>query len=161
VSSNLVDTVSYGTGFTAANYLSSIDVYGTGGRRLHDEWQDGAEAYLGTVVAGYPNFFTLYGPNTNGVNSILFIHEAQTTFVRQILDMMGAQRARTIEVRRAAQQSYNAEIQAAMQGTVWLANCNNYYRHPNGKVVTQLPFSGRTFWERTRELRVEDYQLGR
>jgi cation diffusion facilitator CzcD-associated flavoprotein CzcO len=156
---HLVDTVIYGTGFKA--YLSSIDVYGTGGRRLHDEWRDGAKAYLGTVVAGYPNFFTLYGPNTNGVNSILFIHESQTTFVRQMLEVMGGQDARTTEVKGAAQQSYNAEIQAAMEGTVWLANCNNYYRHPNGKVVTQLPFSGRTFWERTRELRLEDYHLGR
>ena len=84
-----VDTVIYGTGFKAADYLSSIDVYGTGGRHLRDDWSDGAEAYLGTLVAGYPNFFMLYGPNTNGVNSIIYIHEAQTTFIRHILDVMG------------------------------------------------------------------------
>ena len=87
-----VDTVIYGTGFKAADYLASIDVYGTGGRHLRDEWSDGAEAYLGTLIAGYPNFFTLYGPNTNGVNSILYIHEAQTTFIRHILDVMGEPR---------------------------------------------------------------------
>ena len=57
-----VDTVIYGTGFHAADYLGSLDVYGTGGRRLRDDWRDGAEAYLGTVVPGYPNLFTLYGP---------------------------------------------------------------------------------------------------
>ena len=34
-----------------------------------------------------------------------------------------------------------------MQDTVWLANCNNYYRHPNGKVVTQFPYSGTKFAE--------------
>ena len=37
-----------------------------------------------------------------------------------------------------------------MQDTVWLANCNNYYRHPNGKVVTQFPYSGTTFVEMLR-----------
>ena len=99
-----VDTIIYGTGFKAADYLASIDVYGTGGRHLRDDWSDGAEAYLGTLIAGYPNFFTLYGPNTNGVNSIIYIHEAQTTFIRHILDVMDGRGARTIEVtpRRAA-----------------------------------------------------------
>ena len=74
------DTVIYGTGFHAADYLRSLDVYGTGGRRLRDDWVDGAEAYLGTVVPGYPNLFTLYGPNTNGVTSIIYILEAQAEF---------------------------------------------------------------------------------
>jgi cyclohexanone monooxygenase len=35
-----------------------------------------------------------------------------------------------------------------MAGTVWLANCNNYFRHPNGKVITQFPYHGQTFVER-------------
>ena len=82
------DTVIYGTGFRAADYLGSLDVYGRGGRRLHDDWSDGAEAYLGTAVPGYPNLFTLYGPNTNGVQSIIYILEVQTEFVRRLLDAM-------------------------------------------------------------------------
>ncbi|OBH83437.1 flavin-containing monooxygenase [Mycobacterium scrofulaceum] len=155
-----VDTIIYGTGFEAADYLASVDVHGSGGRRLADDWSDGAEAYLGTLVAGYPNFFTLYGPNTNGVNSIIYIHEAQTTFVRHILDVMTARNARTVQVTPDAQRRYNDEIQAAMVGKVWLA-CDNYFRHPSGKVVTQLPYSGRTFFERTRELVDADYRFGR
>jgi len=155
-----VDTVIYGTGFKAADYLASIEVYGSGGRHLRDEWSGGAEAYLGTLIAGYPNLFTLYGPNTNGVNSILYIHEAQTTFIRHILDVMGERGARSIEVTPAAQRRYNDEIQADMAGKVWLA-CTNYFRHPSGKVVTQLPYSGRTFYERTRELVEGDYRFGR
>ena len=154
-----VDTIIYGTGFKAADYLSSIDVYGAGDRHLRDDWSDGAEAYLGTLVAGYPNFFMLYGPNTNGVNSIIYIHEAQTTFIRHILDVMASGGACSIEVTAAAQRRYNDEIQTAMAGKVWLANCNNYFRHPSGKVVTQLPYSGRTFFERTRALIPDDYAL--
>jgi cyclohexanone monooxygenase len=153
-----VDTIIYGTGFKAADYLASIDVYGSGGRQLREDWRDGAEAYLGTLIAGYPNFFTLYGPNTNGVNSIIYIHEAQTTFIRQILDVMGGRGARTVEATRDAQRRYNDEIQAAMEGKVWLA-CTNYFRHPSGKVVTQLPYSGRTFFERTRAMVDGDYEL--
>jgi cyclohexanone monooxygenase len=154
-----VDTVVYGTGFKAADYLASIEVSGAGGRALRDDWRDGAEAYLGTLVAGYPNLFMLYGPNTNGVNSILYIHEAQTTFIRHILDEVGRRGARTVEVTPDAQRRYNDEIQAAMVGKVWLSNCNSYYRHPSGKVVTQLPYSGRTFFERTRTMIAGDFAL--
>jgi cyclohexanone monooxygenase len=153
-----LDTVIYGTGFKAADYLSSLDVYGTGGRRLHDDWRDGAEAYLGTLVAGYPNLFILYGPNTNGVNSILYIHEVQTAFVRRVLDVMGQSGATAIEVTREAQDAYNAEVQAAMVSKVWLA-CDNYFHHPSGKVVTQLPFSGKTFADRTCAVIRQDYRL--
>jgi cyclohexanone monooxygenase len=139
------DTVIYGTGFHAADYLRSLDVYGTQGRRLRDDWRDGAEAYLGTVVPGYPNLFTLYGPNTNGVTSIIYILEAQAEFVRRTLDEMTRSRVHAIDIKRDVHDEYNGEIQRAMQGTVWLANCNNYYRHANGKVVTQFPYSGTTF----------------
>jgi cyclohexanone monooxygenase len=153
-----VDTIIYGTGFKAADYLDSIEVYGTGGCHLRHDWSDGAQAYLGTLVAGYPNFFMLYGPNTNGVNSIIYIHEAQTTFIRHILDVLDERGARTVAVTPEAQRRYNDEVQAAMVGKVWLA-CANYFRHPSGRVVTQLPYSGRAFFERTRAMVPGDYEL--
>ena len=46
------------------------------------------QAYLGTAVPGYPNLFTLYGPNTNGVTSIIYILEAQIAYVGRLLDAM-------------------------------------------------------------------------
>ena len=51
-----VDTVIYGTGFRAADYLSSIDVYGTGGRRLHDEWAGGRGGLPGHAYQRLPEF---------------------------------------------------------------------------------------------------------
>lgn len=143
-----VDTVVLGTGFKAADYLNSLDVYGTDGRRLRDDWRDGAEAYLGTVVPGYPNLFTLYGPNTNGVTSMIYILEAQAEFVCRVLDTMSRRAVRAVEIRRDVHDAFNAEIQDAMVGSVWNANCNNYFRHPSGKLVTQFPYSGRTFAQR-------------
>jgi cyclohexanone monooxygenase len=151
------DTVIYGTGFHAADYLRSLDVYGAGGRRLRDDWRDGAEAYLGTVVPGYPNLFTLYGPNTNGVTSIIYILEAQAEFVRRILDDMAAANVQAIDIRRDIHDSFNADIQRAMEGTVWLANCNSYYRHPNGKVITQFPYSGTTFVEMLARVKLDEF----
>ena len=145
-----VDTIVYGTGFRANEFLSTIEVIGTGGRRLHDDWADGAEAYLGLSVAGYPNFFMLYGPNTNGVNSILFLLEAQAHYVLWALRTMTALGLGSLDVRRRVMARYNRRIQSAMAGTVWLAGCSNYYRSSSGKVVTQLPYSGARYWLRTR-----------
>ncbi|WP_234815231.1 flavin-containing monooxygenase [Mycolicibacterium duvalii] len=154
-----VDTVIYGTGFRAADYLSSLQVYGREEAALHETWREGAEAYLGTTVPGYPNLFTLYGPNTNGVTSIISILEIQTAYVRQLLDAISDRGLRSVEVRRDVHARYNAEIQAAMEGTVWLANCHNYYRHPNGKIVTQFPYSGGVFADYLRTPRLDDYHL--
>lgn len=151
------DTVIYGTGFRAADYLCSLDVYGRGGRRLRDDWRDGAEAYLGTVVPGYPNLFTLYGPNTNGVTSIIYILEAQAEFVRRMLDDMAAAGVQAVDIRREIHDAYNAGIQRAMVDSVWTANCNNYYRHSNGKVITQFPYSGTTFAEMLARVELDDF----
>ena len=58
---------------------------------------------------------------------------------------MALRGVQAIDIKRGTHDEYNADIQRAMQDTVWLANCNNYYRHPNGKVVTQFPYSGTKF----------------
>ncbi len=151
------DTVIYGTGFRAADYLGSLEVYGAGGRGLHDDWRDGAEAYLGTVVPGYPNLFTLYGPNTNGVQSIIWIIEAQVEFVRRLLDSMGHAACQAVDVKQEIHDDYNDEIQDALAGTVWLAGCNNYFRHPNGKIVTQFPYHGQMLADRLSQVSLEHF----
>ena len=156
-----VDTIIYGTGFVANEFLTTIDVIGQGGRHLHDTWKDGAEAYLGLSVAGYPNFFMLYGPNTNGVNSILFFHEAQSHYVMSALSTMRRLGIGAVDVRRRAMTTYNRRIQNAMEGTVWLAGCTNYFTNASGKVVTQLPFSGGRYWLRTRYFPLWNYRLRR
>ncbi len=144
-----VDTIIYGTGFKANRYLPNLEVIGRGGRRLHADWAEGAEAYLGLCVSGYPNFFMLYGPNTNGVNSILFMHEAQTHYVMSALAAMRRLRRSSVEVRPRVMARYNRRVQASMRNKVWLA-CSNYFQAPSGKVVTQLPYSGGRYWLRTR-----------
>ena len=155
---HVVDTIVYGTGFHANEYLTAVDFYGRDGRRLHDDWDDGAEAYLGLTVAGYPNLFTLYGPNTNGVNSIIFIHEAQANYIMSALRTMKRRKIRSFDVRRRVMDRYNRRIQGAMDGTVWTAGCHNYFRTPAGKVVTQLPYSGGRYWLRTRFFRSWAYR---
>ncbi|MEC9378440.1 MAG: NAD(P)/FAD-dependent oxidoreductase, partial [Candidatus Latescibacterota bacterium] len=74
-----VDTVVFATGFATTKYASAVDLRGRDGLRIADAWSDGAHAYLGILTAGFPNFFMLYGPNTNN-GSILEMIEGQVEY---------------------------------------------------------------------------------
>ncbi len=153
-----VDIVLCATGYAAADYLGQIDVVGENGASLHDIWSDGAFAYLGMAVPGFPNFFMLYGPNTNvGSNSVIFMLEAQARYIVRALKHMRRKGKSYVAVRPDAMAKFIAKIDEWMQGTVWLTRCSNYFRAANGRVVTQWPRSARAFWGMTRRFDASDY----
>ena len=153
-----VDVVLCATGYAAADYLGQIDVVGEGAATLRDQWRDGAYAYLGMTVPGFPNFFMLYGPNTNvGSNSVIFMLEAQAHYIVRALKYMRRKRKSYVAVRAETMADFIARIDEWMQGTVWLTRCSNYFRAPNGRVVTQWPRSARAFWGMTRRFRAAEY----
>ncbi|WP_431237060.1 flavin-containing monooxygenase [Mycolicibacterium aichiense] len=153
-----VDVVLCATGYAATDYLGQIEVRGEDGRSLHDTWRDGAFAYLGMAVPGFPNFFMLYGPNTNvGSNSVIFVLEAQARYIVRALKHLRRSGRRYIAVRPDTMSSFLADVDRWMEGTVWVTKCSNYFRAPNGRVVTQWPRSARAFWAMTRRFRARDY----
>lgn len=153
-----VDVVVCATGYAAADYLGQIAVTGEDGITLRHTWSDGAFAYLGMTVPGFPNFFMLYGPNTNvGSNSVIFILEAQARYVVRALKHLRRKRKTYVAVRAEAMSEFLADIDRWMQGTVWLTRCSSYFRAPSGRVVTQWPRSARAFWTMTRRFRAADY----
>ena len=144
------------TGYAAADYLGQIDVVGENGASLHETWRDGAFAYMGMAVPGFPNFFMLYGPNTNvGSNSVIFMLEAQAHYIVRALKHMRRRGKSYIAVRPEAMANFIAKIDKWMEGTVWTTRCSNYFRAANGRVVTQWPRSARAFWGMTRRFRAE------
>jgi cyclohexanone monooxygenase len=148
------------TGYAAADYLGEIDVTGEDGVTLRDVWRDGAYAYLGMAVPGFPNFFMLYGPNTNvGSNSVIFVLEAQARYVVRAARYLRRKGWSYIAVRPAAMASFLAKIDRWMQGTVWTTKCSNYFRSANGRVVTQWPRSARVFWAMTRRFTPADFSF--
>jgi cyclohexanone monooxygenase len=153
-----VDVVVCATGYAAAEYLGQIDVTGEGGVTLREVWRDGAHAYLGMAVPRFPNFFLLYGPNTNvGSNSVIFVLEAQARYVVRALRYLRRTRRTYVSVKPAAMASFLAKVDQWMQGTVWTTQCSNYFRAANGRVVTQWPRSARAFWGMTRRFNTADF----
>ena len=155
-----VDVVVCATGYAAADYLGQLDVTGEHGTTLREVWQDGAQAYLGMAVPGFPNFFMLYGPNTNvGSNSVIFMLEAQARYIVRALKYMRRRSRAYVCVRPAALAEFIAKIDRWMTGTVWTTQCSNYFRTANGRVVTQWPRSARSFWEMTRRFKPADFSF--
>jgi cation diffusion facilitator CzcD-associated flavoprotein CzcO len=133
------DTLICATGYQVRKYLSAIDVTGRGGRTLDDAWAKGAEAYLGIMTTGFPNLFMMYGPNTNN-GSILYMLETQADFIVGRLKTMARDGLAWIDIRGDVMARYNAALQDDLNGVgVWQASCSNYYRTPEGRIVTQWP----------------------
>jgi cyclohexanone monooxygenase len=134
-----VDVIVLGTGFTASAFLAPMHVRGRGGRSLNDAWAQGAQAWLGISVPGFPNFFMIYGPNTNlGHNSIVFMLESQVAHVMRCLRKLRDERGATIEMTTAPFARYNARVQQRSQQTVF-AGCTSWYVDANGRHTVNWP----------------------
>jgi len=108
-------------------------------------------------VAGFPNLFVLYGPNTNlGHNSILFMVERQLNLVLQALalqaDAAGAESSGTVEVTGAAFDREDSRIQRLMAGTVWVSACHSWYKDAAGRVTNNWPTWTVRYWRDTLRL---------
>ncbi len=131
-----VDTIIFGTGFRTTEFLSPLKVTGRGGRDLNEVWADGARAYLGLSVPGFPNLFMLYGPNTNlGHNSILFMIEQQVGYALRLVEEKVLRGLRSVDVRPAAADRFDAEVQAAAADTVWAEDCHSWYKTDAGRIT--------------------------
>lgn len=154
------DTIVLCTGFRATQYLGGIDVTGRGGTSIHDHWADTPRAFHGLAVRGFPNFFLLYGPNTNqGGNSIILILEAQAHFVTAAIQAIRERPGSSVEVRPEAMRRYLIELEAALAGTVWNGGCNSYFQTAGGDIVTQLPHTSGWYREQTRRFVEDDFEL--
>ena len=155
-----LDALVLGTGFRATEFLAPMQVTGVNGVTLNQAWQQGAEAYKGINVAGFPNFFMLYGPNTNlSHSSILLMLEAQMHYVLQCLNTLEQQGASSMDVKPERQAHYVTKLQNKLSSTVWQSGCSSWYLNEQGRNVVN--WFGFTFSYRriTKRVKVSDYQF--
>ena len=154
-----VDIILYATGFRVTDWLSHVDIRGRGGRKLIDDWADGASAYYGIAVNGYPNMFLLLGPNTGlGHNSVVFMIESQVRYALDCLKWLWAG-AGTVEVKAEVQDAFNKDLHEKMKRTVWMTGCKSWYLNANGTNSTLWPDFTVTYWWKTRSARKRDFDL--
>ena len=138
-----VDVIILGTGFHVSDVPIAGKVAGADGRTLADVWQGSPEAYRGTTISGFPNFFLILGPNLAiGHNSAFIVIEAQLDYVMGALRAMRERNLARLEVQPDAQARYNQRVQKDLQKTVWnTGGCQSYYLDVNGRNSIGFPWS--------------------
>ena len=155
-----VDAIVFGTGFTANEFLAPITIRGLGGRTLDDAWRDGAEAYLGLSVSGFPNLFIMYGPNTNlGAGSIIHMLESQMSWILGALRELARRPGAGLDVRADVQGAFDREVQERLRTSVWQSGCTSWYRTRSGRVVNNWPGLMSEYRRRTREFDTAAYRV--
>ena len=153
------DVIIFGTGFRPTDPLLAPCIRGREGKTLADVWEGSPKAYLGTMVAGFPNLFILLGPNTGlGHSSVVFMIEAQVAQVMLVLRELRRRRAPSIEPSATAQARFVAEVERRMRGTVWVAgHCRSWYLDRTGRNSSLWPDFTWRFRRRLARLVSGDY----
>lgn len=156
-----VDVLIYATGFDLTASLPRDAIVGCEGRRLSEAWAEGASAYQGITISGFPNFFLLLGPNTAlGHNSVLLMLEAQVAHVLDCLAALDKASRRVIEVRPEAQARFVAQVQARLATSIWQqGGCTSWYRDAQGHNSTIWPASVLAYLRGAGRARLSDYIL--
>ena len=157
-----VDAIVYATGFTASKFLTPMKVVGVGGVDLHEQWDGNARAYLGVTIPHFPNFFCLYGPNTNIVvnGSIIYFSECGVRYILGCIEALLRSRRASLEVKREAHDRFNGAVDAANRGMAWGASdVNSWYKNDLGRVSQNWPFTLLEYWQRTLRPEPSDYEL--
>lgn len=154
------DVLVYATGFKASDFLWPMEVTGRTGLRVDDLWaRDGARAWVGMMLPGFPNFFMLYGPNTNPFSlGAVTYSELMTRFaLERIADLILTDH-RSVDVTAAAYERYNAELDAKEKLRAWSHDrANSYYRNSHGRSAANFPFEGVDLWRWLRHPDAADF----
>ncbi|MGB0100916.1 MAG: NAD(P)/FAD-dependent oxidoreductase [Nocardioides sp.] len=157
------DVIVWATGFRVNDFLLPLRITGRDGQDLRETWGSEPRAHLGVTVAGFPNLFLLYGPNTNLASggSIILASECEVTFLVECLRLLVDGGGSAIEPTTAAYDGWYDRVQAEARTMVWASPHieHNYYKNARGDVHGLNPFRLVDYWAWTRRPDPTDYQV--
>lgn len=157
------DILVMATGFQAGKMLWPMDIQGRGGVTIRQKWgDDDPRAFLGITAPEFPNFFMMYGPNTNigHGGSALFLAECQTRYFMGLIQALRTQPIRSVECRQDVHDRYNQEIDRLLGQLSWShPSVSTWYKNAKGRIVTNQPWSLLDYWRLTYEAKLSDYHL--
>jgi len=139
------DIIVFATGFDAmTGPLKALNLKGRGGRTLDEQWADGPHSYLGISIAGFPNLFTITGPQSPSVLSNMPVSiEQHVEWITDCIDSMRKAGKSTIEATPQAQDQWVAHVNEVVNMTL-MPGANSWYMSANiaGKPRAFLPYLG-------------------
>jgi cyclohexanone monooxygenase len=155
-----VDAIVFATGFDAmTGALLAIDIR-SGDCDLRTAWRDGPKTYLGLMVAGLPNLFTLTGPGSPSVlSNMISSNEHHVEWVAETIGYMRENRLSRIEADPAWQERWVAHVNKVADGTLFPL-ANSWYIGANipGKPRVFMPYVGMNYRGKVRDAVREGYK---
>jgi cyclohexanone monooxygenase len=157
-----LDSIVFATGFDAmTGALSRIEIRGRDGVTLQERWAAGPRTYLGLMVAGFPNLFTITGPGSPSVlsNMVLSIEH----HVEWIADCLARLRAIHVSAIEAAPDAESAWVDHVNEvaGYTLFPLAGSWYVGANvpGKPRVFMPYIGGVgpYRQKCREVAENDY----
>ena len=154
------DLVVMATGFQSTKLFGDMTINGPGGLTMEQAWAEEIRAHRSVAVNGFPNFFMMYGPNSNlGHSSIIIMIEAQARYIARLLEHAELSGKATISVRPEAESAYNIEIQKALKKMVWNTNCDSWYKDDKGHIFSLWPHSTTRYIRNMRKAPLDEYSF--
>jgi len=145
-----LDVIIYATGFKANDFLWPMEIRGRNGVKVEELWaKDGARAYIGSMLPGFPNFFMAYGPNTNnfGGFQIIDLLEIEIRFALRCIAGLIEQDKRAVDVTPDAYWRFNDELDSCEKLMIYMdPRVHNYYRNEHGRSAVNGPVDFRRMW---------------
>ena len=107
-----LDAIVFATGFDAmTGALREIDIRAGNGPSLAEKWADGPTTYLGLMVAGFPNMFTITGPGSPSVKTQMIVAiEQHMDWIAGCMATMRAKGKTRIEAMEGAEREWVRQI---------------------------------------------------
>jgi 4-hydroxyacetophenone monooxygenase len=163
-----IDLIIFATGFEVDQFLWPANYQGQGGRSLRDYWApQSPRAYLGMMVPYFPNFFMLYGPNSQPVSggvSLPSWFQIWGAYIAQCLDTMFEEGHAHVAVSEAAFEAYNADCDAVGLALAFIKDAGsverNYYVDKDGRLLINTPYETAELYAMMKEPKREELEFG-
>lgn len=157
-----LDVIVLATGFDAlTGALLNIDIRGKHGVELREKWAGGPKSYLGLVVEGFPNLFTITGPGSPSVfSNVALSIEQHVDFVTDLIAWMRDRKLTTTEADAQFEAQWGDRVLEVAKPTV-LMRVDSWYWGANvdGKPKAFMPYLGGVgaYRDECREIAREGY----
>jgi cyclohexanone monooxygenase len=140
-----LDAIVFATGFDAmTGALREIDIRVGNGPTLAEKWAGGPVTYLGLMVSGFPNMFTITGPGSPSVKTQMIVAiEQHMDWIADCLATLRARGLRRIEPCVEAERDWVRHVNEVADGTLYPL-ANSWYVGANipGKPRVFMPYVG-------------------
>lgn len=156
-----LDMIVLGAGFQTGKYFFPIDYVGLGGVTLESTWKkDGARSYLGMSMPGFPNLFSLYGPNHQPRGGSLYSWaEIWARYAVASVAWMVENGASSMSVKADVNEDYQTRLDERMRTLIWESEGAGYYVNEFGRQGVNMPWTTSEYHEMVVKPNMEDFDV--